>query len=1389
MATSRRVAEQHQDWLNLTDAEEPWFSLPALKRALANGLDRAPSEVRAEHKVRWYGDENTTSARTAEDRTDYINWLLQEVLEWGDDYFTGERLPPKFRTGVTRHDVTVGPTGVYRPADTEPVGLFEDDTCDGDPDSPESHGTRVLVFTLPAGTDPKTRVSGDGWAAAWVQRAALSCRHHHVPLALVTDGDHLTLVHAPEQGITGWGTWRASEFATEPVLLDSFWSMLRSWRFTAAAHRNTPESLLEESASSQAEVTNQLGMQVRQATELLVNAISRANQSRHGTLLAGIEPHDVYEAAVTVMMRIVFLLVAEENDLLPIDDRLYQDLYSIRTLREALEREHFGNPRALEARTTAWHRVLATSRAVHNGIHHDELSIPAYGGSLFDPDRFPFLEGRPADSSWHTTPSTPISVTDLDILAILDALLVLRSRQQGRVSDTRRLSYRNVNVEQVGHIYERLLDHDAVIAEHDVLGLVGKPGREPEIGLPELENQELEGETSLVEWLSHKDQGVGTKARIRKLLAKPVDHQLRTRLRQACQGNPDLVARIEPFANLLRLDLRGRPLVFLKGAVYVTETGSRRDSGTAYTTRDLAEEVVEHTLAPLCYSPGPQDTPDTTQWRIRASGDILGLKVCDPAIGSGAILVAACRYLADRLIEAWREENHPLAADTATAANDPNRLEVVVEARRQVAEHCCYGVDRNPMAVEMAKLSMWLTTVAKDRPFTFLDHAIKTGDSLLGIQSFDQLRHLHFDIAEGKSRETPIPGFSTGGDAVKAIQKLLDQALELRQEMAGIESNRPSDIERKQDLHRRGEATLAILSTVADILSGGALVTAHNRDPKKALTAQIETDAEVVVQLIEDLGTPEQANAVIRAQGRARMRLEAGRPDDAPSREPLHWPITFPEVFNTPGRTPGFDAMVGNPPFIGGQKITGAAGTDYRNHILAWIANGAKGSADLVAYFFLNATRISQSFGYLATNTLAQGATSKVGLAQIVDNRWIIYRAVSSTHWPGKATVKIVKVWATAGGWLGQRILDGQPEAGIDEMLRPGSRSGWRKMRLAANLGKSFQGSTVVGEGFIMSPEEAQELIARDIRNAEVLFPYLTGDDVNHEPRLRAPRWIINFRDLTLNEAKEYPDCFKIVEDKVKPYRQERKSNGEFKRQRAAVKYYWLYHRASLKLYRAIDHLERVIAISRVGKTVLPAFVSKDQVFSDATIVFSYDDDFHFAVLVSGFHYRWALRCGSSLGDGPRYTTAAIFDTFPQPAASAAVASSGRSLNTFRSELMVGRQLGLTDIYNLVHDPEVESDKPIQRLRDLHIQLDCAVRDAYGWFDLDLEHGFYEVDQQGIRFTFSPTVADETFERLLELNKERYEKEVTQGLHDRKKAKASKRAPKNQGFLLERVND
>ena len=179
-----------------------------------------------------------------------------------------------------------------------------------------------------------------------------------------------------------------------------------------------------------------------------------------------------------------------------------------------------------------------------------------------------------------------------------------------------------------------------------------------------------------------------------------------------------------------------------------------------------------------------------------------------------------------------------------------------------------------------------------------------------------------------------------------------------------------------------------------------------------------------------------------------------------------------------------------------------------------------------------------------------------------------------------------------------------------------------------------------------------------------------------------------------------------------------------------------------------------MLAITRVSKVVQPVFVPTGQVLADSTVVFAYDDDFHLGVLTCGFHYRWAVRYSSSLRTDLRYTPSDVFETFPQPPYSNAVASAGAELDAHRPRLMRDRQLGLTGIYNLVHDPTVRSDEGIRRLRDLHVALDVAVRNAYGWDDLDLAHGFHAVRGQGVRFTFSLKASNRVLELLLELNRE-----------------------------------
>lgn len=291
--------------------------------------------------------------------------------------------------------------------------------------------------------------------------------------------------------------------------------------------------------------------------------------------------------------------------------------------------------------------------------------------------------------------------------------------------------------------------------------------------------------------------------------------------------------------------------------------------------------------------------------------------------------------------------------------------------------------------------------------------------------------------------------------------------------------------------------------------------------------------------------------------------------------------------------------------------------------------------------------------------------------------------------------------------------------------------------------------------------------------NRDVLFPYLTGKDLNDHPEQAASRWAINFFDWPIERAQLYSECFGIVEREVKPGRM--MINRTRNRER-----WWIYAETRPGMYGAISGLGRVLVIAQVSKTIQPAFVSSNQVLSHKTVVFRYDDDAHFGLLTSAFHWWWALTHTATMRSDPSYSPSDVFVTFAQPNPEAGrawneIGEVARKLNAFRAELMIRTQLGLTKIYNQIHDRD-EHDPEIVRLRELHTDLDHAVRDAYDWSDLELNHHHWETPQ-GMRFTVSPEAKDELLDRLLELNHERYAAEVAAGLHDKKKVPA-KRAPK-----------
>jgi len=1308
---SRRPADLHSDWLRLLEPDGPFFTVQVLKKAFPLGLDRMSPPLRIEARERWM------EARDLPDRADYVWWMLGVALEWEPRLRIDDEFRARFRHDVFEHGLTLEPDAV----------LANDESAESE--------ARVLVAIWRAGTNPEGRVKNSDWSASPIQRMALLCRATGCPLGLVTDGDLFTLVWAPRNATTGHGTWRASIFSSEPAMLDSLGSLLSLQRFFGMSESDTPEAMLTRSAENESEITNTLGMQARRAVELLVNAISRGDLEQNGRLLGGVTAHDVYEAAVTVLMRLVILLTAEENGLLPAGDDFYAANYAISSLKADLEDAEALLNQELELRSTAWHRMLAVTRAVYGGANHHDLRIPAYGSRLFDPDRFPFLEGRLAEE----TQGTPIPIDDLSMLGIMRALQEL---QIG--SELRKLSYKHLEVEQIGHVYEGLLDHSAVAADRMMLGLVGKKGNEPEVALEELEGARLDGKASLLAFL-HQCTG-NTERQLAKLLDIDISDSLRRGLLVASNNDSALVGRLLPFAGLLRQDLRGVPLVFPPGAMFVTETSHKRDSGTAYTTRELAEEVAQYALEPLVYAPGPLEIGDPSEWRLKSSTEILDLKVCDPAVGSGAVLVAACRYLADRLVEAWEREGiiDQGARDAATA-EDPNAIDVRVEARRAVAERCLYAVDRDPMAVEMAKLSLWLVTMAKERPFSFLDHSIVSGDSLLGITDIRQLTHFHIDPTEAQ------PQLMADASIITSAVK---RSTEFRLQIEETPVRTVVDARRKQNLLNEARELVADLSVLADIVIGAALAGGAGRGSDDTLMASLE-DARLLLDRSE-------SDARGRLESRARRLLNTDRPDSAPPRYALHWALTFPEVLGRDEK-PGFDAVVGNPPFLGGQRISGAMGTRFRNFLVSHIAGGRRGSADLVAYFFLRAASIVAPegvLGFLATNTIAQGDTREVGLDWLLGNGWSIHRAVKSRPWPGAATLEIAQLWMTNRSSISDPLLDGELVSAISATLTRNSRVSGNPHRLTMNAGQSFIGSYVLGLGFVVSPDEARGLIARNPGSAQVLFPYLNGENLNTSPIQQASRWVINFFDWPEERAEEYEDCWRIIEERVRPERRRLKSNGDFQLRRPLPHKWWIYAEKRPALYRTIANLDRVLVITQTSKTLQPALVPTGQVFMHKLVVFAYDDHGHFGLLSGSFHWHWAVLRGSTMRVDPVYTPSDVFLTFPKCEMTDALTDAGQMLHEHRSALMVANNEGLTKTYNRVHGDD--RSVGIDHLRELHVDLDRAVAEAYGWADLELGHGLHWTSQ-GIRFTISPVAQQEVLDRLLELNHLRHAEEVAAG--------------------------
>ena len=1226
--------------------------------------------------------------------------------------------------------------------------------------APRSAGTRadepspwqLLVSVVDAGKS-LDRASTSGLELSAHGRMERLLRHTRAPAGLLFNGTTLRLVSAPPGESSGWLDFQVSDMlqtAGRPIC-SAMRELLGQTRLLAVPTDKRLAALLRDSRKFQNEVSERLAEQVLHALYELLRGFQAAHDASRGELLGrqlADDPDEIYRGLLTVVLRLVFLLYAEERDMLP-QDEVFLGAYSVSGLYERLREEAALHPDTMDQRYGAYAQLLALWRMVHDGARGPRMSLSPRHGDLFHPDRYPFLEGRGGqfgDVRQVGERMDPPLVGDGTIHRVLEKLIVL---------DAERISYRALDVEHIGSVYETMMGFrlETATGRSVAIKAAKKHGAPATVNIEELLGK---APAKRAKWLRDR-----TDRKLTPKVTKAVQQV------DALTGGPidDLHAVLDSV-----IDRNATPDLVPAGAMVLQPSDERRRSGSHYTPRELTEPIVRIALEPIlarlqAEAAGPPQ-PD----------QILDLKVCDPAMGSGAFLVEACRQLADALIEAWR--THSIAPDI------PPDEDETIFARRLIAQRCLYGVDRNAKAVDLAKLSLWLTTLAREHPLTFLDHALRHGDSLVGL-SVTQLQAFHW--------KGDAPNFEEGFEALKGRQHL-NEATELRQLIREADAS-VSDGE-LQDLWDQAQSETAAVRLLGDLVLAAFF---EKSKPKEREAAR------------EALAT-----SVIDGEAHIyRSWLEERRSADPPL-VPFHWQIEYPEVFDR--ENPGFDSMVGNPPFGGHVTVVVGNILGYTEW-LRLVHPESTGKCDVVAHFFRRSFELIRrggTLGLVATNTIAQGDTRASGLRYICESDGHIYRACRRVEWPGLAAVIVSIVHLSKGALAEFKDIDGTRHEQITAFLfHKGGHND--PLQLVDTARQSFVGSVINGMGFTFddtdtkgvssSLNEMRQIITLDPSNDELIHPYIGGEELNNHPTHSHHRFVIHFRDYPLRRenmqvrwsdtsvadrdaylrrgivpldypgavAEDWPHLLAIVEERVRPERLESARKSKSSHGRRAAVWWQLYHQAK-ELSAEIEELDRVLVNSRVSHRLQYAFLPSDIVFAETLIVYPFDSYAAFCALQSRPHETWANFFGSSMKDDLRYNPSDCFETFAFPQkwnTCANLETVGKDYYQFRAALMVRNDEGMTKTYNRFHDP-YEDSADIAELRRLHASIDRAVLDAYGWSGIPTDCEFlldYEIDEETwgnkrkpYRYRWPDEIHDEVLARLLELNALRAAEEARAGL-------------------------
>jgi hypothetical protein len=1343
----------HEEWLGLAQPIEGLvFSVPVLADAQIAPVVGTDLSARFEEQLVRVPNPTNKKYQLIPDqpvRVQQLRRLFAEFLGYDGAGMLVERdqLPKELHFYAEEGRQDIRPSfaiarGPLQPASDDPFADFADTPAPMP--TPASDGQSpylALVWDLTDDGAPlglaldKPEDTTGTWRYPPTAKFERLLRHSGIPIGLLGNARELRLVYAPPTESTSHLTFRFADMAEpsgRPVLA-AFELLLGARRTYEAAETFTLEGLLRESRRRQADVTKDLAAQVFEAVEILLAGYESAalreggKQSTEWLRAALAAPHDhFYQGVLSVVLRLVFLLYAEDQGLMPVAHPTYAQHMSVQGLYYDLVEDAGMHPESMHHRFGAYGRLLSLFRAVFLGVKHGDLELPPRQGRLFDPSSYPFLEGGlPGSTAPINQPEAraqlrPPALDDGIIHAVLERLVLFEGQ---------RLSYRALDVEQIGSVYESLMGYHVKRMTSPAVRF-GKNG--VWIELAQLRAQKG-GDRK-----KHLKEFCGlSPAQIGKIEAALDEHAKDDAVAEALSTGKKGLDRERNRVGADRL---------------VLQPGEeRRRSGSHYTPRSLTQRIVQRTLEPILACLGPEPTEQ----------QILSLKVCDPAMGSGAFLVETCRHLADQIIAAWTR-------DGSLAAMIEQHGDAHLHARRLVAQRCLYGVDKNDAAVELAKLSLWLVTMGRELPFTFVDHALRHGDSLVGLD-LEQIASFHWTTSK------QIPLFDA------SIRDALDQALAYRREihqLAQFEDG-VSQREKRRLLDHADNATERI-RLVADACVGAFF--AEGKD--KAREAERVRRMDVVSRWLKG---DEELEPEVKGMAEAIREQHA----------PFHWWLEFPEVFYEErpdpldgGKVNGaacMEAFVGNPPFMGVPSMNAAYGANW----VAWLwsnypgEKGNRGNVDMIVFFLLRAYRLLGPHGCLglvATNTLSQGDSRVAGLKVILTNGATIYDAMPSMAWPGAAAVTISTVCVARGraaSSVDVRLAD-QPVRAINSRLLPKPERP-DAVPLRNNDRLAFLGAKPYGQGFVIEPHEKDTLVAADSRNAERIFPFLGGQEVNTSPTQAHDRYVISFGSMPLHEAERWPDLTDILRTRVKP---ERDKLGGYSVADARRESWWQFGTVTPALDAAISNEIRCIVTARVTKHLCFSFQPTGQIFNEKLYVFALSSFAAFAMLQSRVHEAWTWLLSSTLETRLNYSASDCVDTFPFPRPDPRtvipeVEVAGQTFYEARAKFMIDTDQGLTKTYNALKDPD-NSDPAILELRRLTEAMDRAVLDAYGWTDLDVPPYCPKTPAE---LEAHKAFEDEVIDRLYVLNAERAREEARAGLGKQSGKQAKRGKKKNTAQL------